>query len=785
MSTHLPVPIPAARLPLPAPSGDRGPEAPPAAEFDWRTYATAVMRYKWMVAAIALAGTAGGVAVALIVPPTYQAEATIWIESARRAPGDPGPIWAAQLLGQSGWMELARSEAVLRHVVFEQRLYTRAGSRNAAAALATMERSGEDLRSGTYRLEVVDRAAQVYGLRDEHGDLVDRAAFGEPVGAPIGVRWIPPQPVDRPVEFELLAPYDATRELADRLRIRSDRDGSFMRLQLRGDNPTRLAAVVNSVADRFVDVAADLKRQRLTALVGILGGQLDVARQNLDGREESLKAFRARSATMLTRGGAPVVAGVGVSRDPMFAAYLDSRVTHDQLQADRQAIERALRPGPDGRPSIAALELVGSVQRSTALMQALRDLTDKSADLRSLRSRYTDEHPLVRRLADEVAGLERQTIPDLARAVVAELATREAVVAERAESTSLCLRRLSPLAVEEASLEREVAVAEQLYTGLQQRYEEARLSEVSTIPDVRVLDQARAPRRPQTHMAPLMVLLGMLGGAGVGVGSAVVRQLLDRKVRLPHEVTTDLGIRVLGVVPRVDRTGGTDATDPAVEALRVIRLNLVHAYGAAGPIVFSDTSAGGSAGKSSVACTRALSFAGAGHRTLLSDADTRRGGLHRVLNAARKPGLIDHLTGHVPADGVVQRTTHTGLDFIGCGARARSLVSPFPRNRRRRHLRRSIPACSGGPHQHAAQIQAPLPLLFPSFRPDPPLAAPGAHPRPLPMARVSRVASPPTPAWQRRLCSALFDAHRKSHGQFRLMDGAPAPDGCGADARGG
>ena len=84
--------------------------------------------------------------------------------------------------------------------------------------------------------------------------------------------------------------------------------------------------------------------------------------------------------------------------------------------------------------------------------------------------------------------------------------------------------------------------------------------------------------------------------------------------------------------------------------------------------------------------------------------------------------------------------------------------------------------------QHRSE---PLPPLFPSLRPDPLLAAPRAHPRPLPMARVLRVASPPTPACRWRLCSALSDAHRKSHGQLPLVVGSPAPGGCGADARGG
>ena len=114
-----------------------------------------------------------------------------------------------------------------------------------------------------------------------------------------------------------------------------------------------------------------------------------------------------------------------------------------------------------------------------------------------------------------------------------------------------------------------------------------------------------------------------------------------------------------------------------------------------------------------------------------------------------------------------------------------SPCSPHPRNPRRRCLRSSIPACSGGPRRRVAQIRAPLPPLFPSLRPDPPLASPRAHPRPLPIARVSRVASPPTLACRWRLCSTLSDAHRKSHGQLPLVVGSPAPGGCGADARGG
>jgi capsular exopolysaccharide synthesis family protein len=653
----------------------------PESELDWHAYMAAVIRYKWLALGITLAGTAVGLVGALFVKPTYQAESAVWIETARRSQGDPSPIWAAQIMGNSGWVELVRSDLVLGYVVGTQRLFLRPNSPADGAALASFAAVDSELRPGKYRL-VTDQQQGTYALRDEHDVVVDQAPVGAPIGAPLGFRWTPPGTPTRSVDFEILSGYDATRELVSNLHVRTDRDGGFMRLAVRGEDPRRVTDVTNAILQRFVSVAADLKRERLTALVGILGGQLDGARRALDEREASLKAFRTRSATVLTEGGGPTVAGLSMSRDPLFAAHLEMRVNQAQLHADRAAIERALVPGPDGTSPLQTLELVGSVQRATGLTQALHDLTTKQAELRTLQARYTDAHPLVRRLAEEVGELEGRTIPGLARELVTELQTRETLLAGQVETAGTDLRRISPLPVEEARLQRDVTIAEGLLTGLQQRYDEARLSEVSTIPDVRIIDVARVPRKPLSHLAPLIVLLGMMGGAGAAVGTAVVRQMLDRKVRIPEQVAIDMGVRILGVVPHVVRHGTDEDVGPAVEALRVIRLNMLHAYGTAGPVVFTITSAGGSEGKSFIASNLALSFSGAGQRTLLIDADTRRGALHRVMGAQRKPGLIEHLAGQLPIEQLVQRTRYPGLDFIGCGARTRTgpdlLTSPAP-----------------------------------------------------------------------------------------------------------
>jgi tyrosine-protein kinase Etk/Wzc len=124
------------------------------------------------------------------------------------------------------------------------------------------------------------------------------------------------------------------------------------------------------------------------------------------------------------------------------------------------------------------------------------------------------------------------------------------------------------------------------------------------------------------------------------------------------------------VLPHVkNRHAGPDDEHVAevIEAMRSIRLNLTHAYGTAGPVVVTVSSPGIGDGKSLVSANLGLSYAEAGHRTLLIDGDTRRGALHRALRKSRKPGLTDALTGHVSLEAIIQTTTWPSLDFIGAG----------------------------------------------------------------------------------------------------------------------
>jgi len=642
---------------------------------DWRRVLSAVLRFKWMILLVTLLGTAAGVGATRVLKPDYSVQATVWIDQTERRGPDRGPIRQGQLFDPQAWVDLLRSYVVLDQVVRDQLLFLAPKSPADAATLAAF-RVTDQYRPGTYRL-IVDGTGRTWTLATTDGVERERGAVGDSIGAQVGFLWAPAREALAPgqsVEFTLATLRDAARGLAAALDVQMNLDGNFLRVELRGADPARITAIVNALAERYVQVAAELKREKLTGLTKILDGQLRYAQQNLRDAEVALESFRVQTITLPS----DRAASADAARDPVFTSFFDTQNEREQSRRDREALERLLAQAGDSGLSADALAVIASVQRSAELSQALKELTAKQGDLRTLKYRYSDAYPPVQRLTGEIGTLERQTIPALARALAGELAAREAELSRRVDADSRNLRQIPPRVLEEARLRRGVVLAENLYTTLQQRYEEARVAEASTIPDVRILDRAVVPQRPVKNTAPRLIALALLGSLGLAVVGAVLVDRVDPRIRYPDQVSREMGLPILGALPHfagrgdrgAKRGGALDDVAPVVEALRGVCLNLVHAYGAAGPLIVTITSPGPGDGKSFLAANLAHTFAEGGHRTLLVDADIRRGVLHRRLSARRRPGLTDYLRGEVPFEAIVQPTGHPSLTLIGCGTRA-------------------------------------------------------------------------------------------------------------------
>src|SRR5690606_19540671 len=139
------------------------------------------------------------------------------------------------------------------------------------------------------------------------------------------------------------------------------------RLALTGTDPEQTAATINALADRFVNVAADLKRDRLDQVTGVLQEQLRYAEDNLRNAEMQLEGFRIQTVTLPTDQAPPVAPGLASTQAPVMSRFFGLRIEAEQLRSDREAIARIIAAARDSTLSLDALALIPTVQSSAAL----------------------------------------------------------------------------------------------------------------------------------------------------------------------------------------------------------------------------------------------------------------------------------------------------------------------------------------------------------------------------------------------------------------------------------
>jgi capsular exopolysaccharide synthesis family protein len=322
---------------------------------------------------------------------------------------------------------------------------------------------------------------------------------------------------------------------------------------------------------------------------------------------------------------------------------------------------------------IDAYLTIPSVRTAPDLQKALQELSAAEAEQRTLQYRYTDEHKLVQDARERVRVIRESTIPAYTNQLIAAIREKEADLGRRTSSATREIQSIPERTITEARLTREMQSIASIYTDLQKRYESAKLAEASAIPDVRILDPAVMPDKPTSNSAPRLILMAFMASTGLALALAILLDMLDKRFRYPEQVTNELGLSIFGAIPAIKnlKSGKEDLEEAShvVEAFRTIRLNLVHSYGAAGPVLLTISSPGPGDGKSLVCSNLALSFAEAGYKTLLLDGDIRRGELHRMFGAERIPGLIDYLMKNASLEQVLRPTTHKNLSLLPCGTR--------------------------------------------------------------------------------------------------------------------
>lgn len=188
-----------------------------------------------------------------------------------------------------------------------------------------------------------------------------------------------------------------------------------------------------------------------------------------------------------------------------------------------------------------------------------------------------------------------------------------------------------------------------------------------------MLSEAQQPTVPSSPNIKRNLALGVVLGLMLGVGFAILREMLDTKVRSESKLQALTDASLLAAVP-MDHSARTrsvfmheDPQSSRAEAVRRLRTNLQFVDFTDRPNSILVTSSVSGEGKSTTAINLATSLADTGSRVILIDADLRRPSVAKYMGFEGRAGLTTVLIGKASLADVVQPWQNTSLDVLASG----------------------------------------------------------------------------------------------------------------------
>ena len=384
-----------------------------------------------------------------------------------------------------------------------------------------------------------------------------------------------------------------SEELVDRMRKdieielvhASDREQlTAFNIYYSSDSPQVAQAVTRELTNFFISENLEARQQQSEDTTKFLGSQLEGARRNLGEQEKRVREYKDRYLGELPgqlQSNIQILTGLqnqlqavedALGRAKQQNAYFES------LSAQYRTLEKSLKAGDNVSVGLPALD-----QELERLKQQLADLS----------SHYTDRHPDVRKLKEQIAKTEK-----MQQQITADLKAKTANPAEdnsNADPHEYSGRReMSPMMevrsqlkgnqIEIADRQRAIKelegkisdyqarlnrtpVREQQLTDLSRDYDQSRTnyesllakrnqSELATNLErrqqgehFRILDPPSLPAKPYSPNRFKLSCIGLFAGLVLGAGSAAGAEFIDDRVYGEKELKGLLPVDVIAEIP--------------------------------------------------------------------------------------------------------------------------------------------------------------------------------------------------------------------------------------------
>ncbi len=330
--------------------------------------------------------------------------------------------------------------------------------------------------------------------------------------------------------------------LSSSVAVEPSRDSGVINISFGASDGQFAATMANAFAAAYQTAAVELKVAPAQKASSFLNTQLKALRDNFEAAQRKLTAYQQEH-------------NIDDADNRLDVETARMNELSSQLVAVQGLlIDASSRQGQAQRNAGASPDVMNN-----GVIQGLRgNLAAAETKFAEVKQRLSVNHPQYQSAKAEVdqlraslnqqIGLASSSVSGNADIQKKRAADLEAALAEQRKK----VMELNLARDELKLLVNEVQAAQRAYEAASNRYTQTSLESRSMQSDVAILNEAVAPLTPSSPNVKLLMVLAIFFGGMLGLGLAVVAEIMDRRVRSARDLVEALNVPVLGVL-RQDR----------------------------------------------------------------------------------------------------------------------------------------------------------------------------------------------------------------------------------------
>jgi capsular exopolysaccharide synthesis family protein len=466
-----------------------------------------------------------------------------------------------------------------------------------------------------------------------------------------------------------LLTYNVLKTFQIRFKVLPVKNSELIDVTFESPDSSLAAGVTNSAMDEFIQMHMDSNLDASKTASQFLEKQIRGAQIKLEESELQLNEFARKIGV--------------VSLNP----------EHNLVMKQLEEVNNALAKASSDRIAKEAMYKQNMLLDDKSLDQVVNNVLIQSlktqystleAEYKDLSVTFKPGYPKLQQLQakmDEISvriNKEKQQIINSIKNTYETALKTEQYLQTNAEVQKTKALELGEKSTQYKILEREVETNKSIYQSLLQRSKEIEATLGAAVTNIQIIDRAAVPLFPFKPQVAKNLLLALVLGLILGIGTAFTVEAFDNTIKNPDELVDRFHIPVLGLIPfdkeSVDNRSKmamkffNDPRSPVAEAFRTTMTSVRLSVADNPPKTILVTSILPGAGKSSLSMNAAFSYLAEEEKCLIVDVDLRKPSLHKIFETSRKKtGLSSVLSGMAQLSEVITKTEFPGLDFIASG----------------------------------------------------------------------------------------------------------------------